>query len=231
MQEAVKLISESGIWVFLIGVLTSIIIGIVKTPIRAKYVDKLQQGEERTKRENIFDTVTYLSTYVVAFLAAMVYYTISTKLFNIAEIAKLSIPIWLSQSLIYGAWKKLGIKRVLKALAKLLLKDTNKDGEITLDEALNQIVRGIKEGKFGVEDLVTTVNTNLSEVVEDISKLAEGSEESEKIEELAAEGIDEVAENIKEEVTESAKEVANVVLGKLKDGTEVSIGSQQVIKF
>lgn len=231
MQEAVKIISESGIWVFLIGILTSIIIGIVKTPIRAKYVECIIPGEERTNRENLFDTITFLSTYVIAFIAALVYYTISTKMFNFGEIAKLSLPIWLSQSIAYGAWKKLGIKRALKLLAKLIFKDLNNNGEVSIDEAISQVVKGIKEGKFGIEDLVSTVNDNLAEVVEDVAEASEGTEEADLAVKMAEDGVDELAENIKTEAIESAKEIANVVIGKLNDGTEVSIGSQQVIKF
>lgn len=231
MQEAIKIISESGIWVFLIGILTSIIIGLVKTPIKVKLINKLEPGKEKTKRENIFDTITFLSTYVTAFLAALVYYFVSTKSFNLVEISKLSLPIWLSQSLAYGAWKKLGIKRFIGLLAKLIFFDADKNGEISIDEAISQVVKSIREGKFGVEELVSTVNENLEEVVEEVAKEAGGSEEAEKIEEVSGESVEEVAENIKEEVIESAKEVANVVIGKLKDGTEVSIGSQQVIKF
>ena len=231
MQEAVKIISESGIWVFLIGILTSIIIGIVKTPIRAKYIECIIPGEERTNRENLFDTITFLSTYVIAFIAALIYYPISTKVFNFGEIVKLSLPIWLSQSIAYGAWKKLGLKRALKLLAKLIFKDLDRNGEVSIDEAISQVVKSIKEGKFGVEDLVCTVNDNLAEVVEDVAEAAEGTEEADLAVKMAEGGVEQMAENIKSEVVESAKEIANVVIGKLGDGTEVSIGTQQVIKF
>lgn len=231
MQEAIKIISESGIWVFLIGIFTSILIGAIKTPIRSKLVDCIPQGEERTKRENLFDTITFLSTYVIAFLAALVYYPLSTKLFDIVEISKLSLPIWLSQSLAYGAWKKLGLKRGLSLLAKLIFKDADGNGKISIDEAISQVVKSIKEGKLEVGELVSTVNSNLAEVVEDVAEASEGTEEADRVEKLATGSAEEIADNIKEEVVESAKEVANVVLGKLKDGTEVSIGSQQVIKF
>ena len=231
MQEAVKLISENGIWVFLIGILTSIIIGAVKTPIRAKYVDTIVEGDKKEKAENLFDTAVFLSTYLVAILAAMVYYTISTKAFNLGEIFKLSLPIWLSQSIAYGAWKKLGIKRGLSLLAKLVFKDTDKSGEISIDEAISQVVKSIKDGKFGVEELVETVNDNLAEVVEETAKASEGTKEAELVKEVTQEGIDKVAEKIKKKAAESAKEIANTVIGKTKDGTEVSVNTQPIIKF
>lgn len=223
MQEAVKIISENGVWVFLIGILTSIIIGIIKTPIRAKWVDSLESGELKTQRENLFDTFTFMSTYVMAFLAAMVYYPLSTKVFSIGEIAKLSLPIWLSQSLAYGAWKKLGIKRALGLLAKLIFKDQNKDGKISLDEAISQVVKGIKEGKFNVEELVSTVNSNLAEVVEDISEAAKGTEEAEKVEEVTKDGVEALAKNMESEVIEAVKESVSHIIGKTNDGVEISM--------
>jgi hypothetical protein len=232
MQEAVKLISENGIWVFLIGILTSIIIGIVKTPIRSKCIDSKVDSTEKQKRENLFDTIVFLSTYAVAFIAAMVYYPLSTKTFIISEIFELSLPIWLSQSLAYGTWKKLGLKRALGLLAKLVFKDLNRDGEISLDEAISQVVKSVKEGKLGPEEIMSAVNENLPEVVKEVAEVAKDTEEGVKVEEFTKGGVLELAENIKTEAIEKAKEVANVVISKAVDGTEVSLGiDNKPIKF
>lgn len=228
MQEAVKIISESGIWVFLVGVITSIIIGIVKTPIRGKLIDCLEDGEVKTQRENLFDTLVFLSTYVIAFIAAMVYYAIDTKSFSIGEISKLSLPIWLSQSLAYGAWKKLGLKRLLGFISRLIFKDTNKDHKISIDEALTQIVTNIKEGKLTLGGLMSAVSVNLDEVVSDIAKEVEDTEEGKTIKEV----LDgDAVENLENKAVESVKEVASVVIGKIDDDTEVIIGSMPTIKF
>ena len=80
MDGIIKLIQEHGVWVFLVGVITSIIIGIIKTPIKNKVIPDSLGEEEKTKRENIFDTVTFFSTYIFAFLGAIVYYLIIKKL-------------------------------------------------------------------------------------------------------------------------------------------------------
>lgn len=154
MDGIIKLIQEHGVWVFLVGVITSLVIGIIKTPIKNKAIPDSLEGEEKTKRENIFDTVVFFSTYVFAFLGALVYYLIINKTFSILPILSLSLSVWMAQSMSYGIWKKLGLKRLLRLLLKLFIKDKNKDGRITLDEALAQVKKAYKKGKLDLDTLI-----------------------------------------------------------------------------
>lgn len=182
MDGIIKLIQEHGVWVFLVGVITSIIIGIIKTPIKNKVIsDGLNEGE-KIKRENIFDTVTFFSTYIFAFLGAIVYYLIINRSFSILPILSLSLPIWMAQSMSYGIWKKLGLKRLLELLLKLCIKDKNNDGEITLDEALAQVKDAYKNGKLDLNTLIKDATDNAVENFDEtIAQAGQELDEADKV--------------------------------------------------
>ena len=182
MDGIIKLIQEHGVWVFLVGVITSIIIGIIKTPIKNKVIPDSLGEEEKTKRENIFDTVTFFSTYIFAFLGAIVYYLIINRSFSILPILSLSLPIWMAQSMSYGIWKKLGLKRLLELLLKLCIKDKNNDGEITLDEALAQVKDAYKNGKLDLNTLIKDATDNAVENFDEtIAQAGQELDEADKV--------------------------------------------------
>lgn len=182
MDGIIKLIQENGVWVFLVGVITSLVMGIIKTPIKNKVISDSFEGEEKTKRENIFDTVAFFSTYIFAFLGALVYYLIINKTFSIMPILSLSLPIWMAQSMSYGIWKKLGLKRLLKLLLKLFIKDKNKDGEITLDEALAQVKNAYKNGQLDLDTLIKDATDNAIENFDEtIAQTGQGLDEADKV--------------------------------------------------
>lgn len=182
MDGIIKLIQEHGVWVFMVGVITSIIIGIIKTPIKNKVIpDGLNEGE-KIKRENIFDTVTFFSTYIFAFLGAIVYYLIINRSFSILPILSLSLPVWMAQSMSYGIWKKLGLKRLLELLLKLFIKDKNNDGEITLDEALAQVKDAYKNGKLDLNTLIKDATDNAVENFDEtIAQAGQELDEADKV--------------------------------------------------
>lgn len=182
MDGIIKLIQEQGVWVFLVGVITSIIIGIIKTPIKNKVIPDSLDEEEKTKRENIFDTVTFFSTYIFAFLGAIVYYLIINRSFSILPILSLSLPIWMAQSMSYGIWKKLGLKRLLGLLLKLFIKDKNNDGEITLDEALAQVKNAYKNGKLDLDTLIKDATDNAVENFDEtVAQAGQELDEADKV--------------------------------------------------
>lgn len=182
MDGIIKLIQEQGVWVFLVGVITSIIIGIIKTPIKNKVIPDSLNEEEKIKRENIFDTVTFFSTYIFAFLGAIVYYLIINRSFSILPILSLSLPIWMAQSMSYGIWKKLGLKRLLGLLLKLFIKDKNNDGEITLDEALAQVKNAYKNGKLDLDTLIKDATDNAVENFDEtVAQAGQELDEADKV--------------------------------------------------
>lgn len=182
MDGIIKLIQEHGVWVFLVGVITSLVIGIIKTPIKNKAIPDSLEGEEKTKRENIFDTVVFFSTYIFAFLGALIYYLIINKAFSILPILSLSLSVWMAQSMSYGIWKKLGLKRLLKLLLKLFIKDKNKDGKITLDEALAQVKKAYKNGKLDLDILIKDATDNAVENFDEtIAQAGQGLDEVDKV--------------------------------------------------
>ena len=182
MDGIIKLIQENGVWVFLVGVITSLVMGIIKTPIKNKVISDSLEGEEKTKRENIFDTVAFFSTYIFAFLGALVYYLIINKTFSIMPILSLSLPIWMAQSMSYGIWKKLGLKRLLKLLLKLFIRDKNNDGSISLDEALAQVKNAYKNGQLDLDTLIKDATDNAIENFDEtIAQTGQELDEADKV--------------------------------------------------
>lgn len=198
MDGIIKLIQEHGVWVFLVGVITSLVIGIIKTPIKNKVIPDGLEEEEKTKRENIFDTVVFFSTYIFAFLGAIVYYLIINRSFSILPILSLSLPVWMAQSMSYGIWKKLGLKRLLELLLKLFIKDKNNDGSISLDEALAQVKNAYKNGKLDLDTLIKDATDN------------------------AVEGFDDTIAQVGQELDEADKVTVNEVDPKVLEATPVS---------
>lgn len=182
MDGIIKLIQEHGVWVFLVGVITSLVIGIIKTPIKNKVISDGLDEEEKTKRENIFDTVVFFSTYIFAFLGAIIYYLIINRSFSILPILSLSLPVWMAQSMSYGIWKKLGLKRLLELLLKLFIKDKNNDGSISLDEALAQVKNAYKNGKLDLDTLIKDATDNAVEGFDDtIAQVGQELDEADKV--------------------------------------------------
>lgn len=223
MADIIDLIIANGIWIFLVGAFSSILLGIIKTPIKAKVINDNLTEEVKIKRGNIFDTVAFLSTYVLAFLGAMIYYLIANGSFEIIEILKLVPPVWLAQSMVYGTWKKLGLKRLLQLLIKLAIKDANGDGKITIDEAILQLKGAYKNGKIDVDTLVKDITSNAEENLEDVVK--EVVEEAEITK--ADEAMVEVANGDPSKLVEEIKDHVTVIKS---DGSEV-IEPKKVITF
>lgn len=182
MDGIIKLIQEHGVWVFLVGVITSLIIGIIKTPIKEKVIPDDLDEEEKTKRGNIFDTVVFFSTYIFAFLGAMVYYLLINRSFSILPILSLSLSVWMAQAMSYGIWKKLGLKRLLELLLKLFIKDKNNDGNISLYESLAQVKNAYKNGKLDLNTLIKDAANNAVESFDDtIAQVGQELDEADKV--------------------------------------------------
>ena len=226
MDGIIKLIQENGVWVFLVGVITSLVMGIIKTPIKNKVISDSLEGEEKTKRENIFDTVAFFSTYIFAFLGALVYYLIINKAFSIMPILSLSLPIWMAQSMSYGIWKKLGLKRLLKLLLKLFIKDKNKDGEITLDEALAQVKNAYKNGQLDLDTLIKDATDNAIENFDET--IAQTGQELDEVDKVMVNEVDPKALEATPVSETKAEGESQVVVNISKD---VAVSKGKSIKF
>lgn len=226
MDGIIKLIQENGVWVFLVGVITSLFMGIIKTPIKNKVISDSLEGEEKTKRENIFDTVAFFSTYIFAFLGALVYYLIINKAFSILPILSLSLPIWMAQSMSYGIWKKLGLKRLLKLLLKLFIKDKNKDGNITLDEALAQVKNAYKNGKLDLDTLIKDATDNAVENFDET--IAQTGQELDETDKVTVNEADPKALEVTSVSETKAEGESQVVVNISKD---VAVSKGKSIKF
>ena len=228
MNEVISFITENGFYVFLVGIIASILLGIGKTIFRKKFIT----GEEKDEtKENLFDTIVFLSSYVVSFICSFFYILISLRGVNFTEVLKCWLPVWMAQAMAYGIWKKVGLKRLLVYLAKLLIKDENKDGKISIDEVISQLKGAVKDGKLDVDtvvkDITNNIETEFPKVLEEVAKEEEDVEITKEMEDTleAANGdATDLVEDVKgaiEEIKESGiKETA--VIG--ESDVKVSVG-------
>ena len=200
MDEIIKLIASNGWGIFLTGVIASIAVGFIKTPLHKVFIKDSLGETEKKKRENIFDTCVFLGTYVIAFIGAFIYTLIINKEVQWELTLEAWLPVWMAQSMTYGVWKKLGLKRTLLLLAKLFVKDTNNDGDITLDEAISQVKSAYKDGKIDMGTLVNGLSENANENLEGV--------------------VAEVAVN--QEITPEIEATAKAINGEYSDLVEVA---------
>lgn len=226
MDRIIRLIQERGVWVFLVGVITSIIIGIIKTPIKNKAIPEGLDEAEKTKRENIFDTLVFFSTYIFAFFGAMIYYLIINKTFSIGPILSLSLPVWMAQSMSFGIWKKLGLKRLLELLLKLFIKDKDNDGSISLDEALAQVKNAYKNGKLDLDTLIKDATDNAVENLDET--VAQAEQELDKADKVE---VDEVNQGASRATPLSELKTEDNDLMVVNISKDVAVSKGKSIKF
>lgn len=196
MEELLTLFLRYGWQICITGLIGSILIGIIKTPIKAKVLKKLSNlpadSEAVKHTENALDTTIFLGTYVISIGLAAAYLTLMNLIISFNTIISSSFQIWLVQNVVYGVWKKLGLKRILiyiiegfnKAIISRL--DKNKDGKVTFTEAAEALTGLIKNGKIEVSELL---------------KMAE---------ETSPGIVTEILENATKEEKESTKETSNI---------------------
>lgn len=223
MESIIKLILDRGIWVLVVGIITSILIGAIKTPIRKAVIREDLEESVKTRREHIFDMVVFLSTFISAFLGAMCYYLIINKVFVLGDIASLSLSVWLAQSMVYGIWKKLGLKRLLQLILKLFVKDRNKDGKISLEEAVAMVKDAFKNGKLDVDELLKETVDNACENIEGV--LVEATKEVEVNESMEA--VKAAVEGDSSKLVETIKESAETLI---KPANEASNSEVEMAK-
>lgn len=196
MEELLTLFLRYGWQICIAGLIGSILIGIIKTPIKAKVLKKLSNlpadSEAVKHAENALDTTIFLGTYVISIGLAAAYLALMNFVISFNAIISSSFQIWLVQNVVYGVWKKLGLKRILKYIIDGFKKaiisrlDKNKDGKVSFTEAAEALTGLIKNGKIEVSELL-------------------------KIAEETSPGIvTEILENATKEEKESTKETSNI---------------------
>lgn len=235
MESLLTLLKEFGWQLFLVGVLSSILVGVIKTPIRAalnkKYPDKETAGYK--KMETIFDTCVVLGTYLMSALAALLYLFLA-KLFTWKALLSSSLSVYAIQSACYLVWKKLGLKKILELLWEQIVKlfhkifDRDKDGKITFEEATQTIQGFVKDGKLDVKGILQLAEEEIPNFAENVVKsLTEEAGEDAQVDPK------EEAKKIKEAAKEAAKLAKEELKAKKKEASEDKsevTTSTQVIK-
>lgn len=217
MDDIVKLIVSNGWGVFLTGLVASLLVGLIKTPLRSVFVGSKLDEQAKKKREAIFDSFVFILTFITAFAGAFVYVLIKEKTIGWGHSLKVWLPVWMAQSMVYGVWKKLGLKSFLLVLARLFVRDTNKDGKISMDEVISQLRVAYKDGKINISDLVEDITKNAGDNLEGVVT------ELTKDQEITPE-IETVAKAIESEalVNKTKEPKEKIVTKDLGDGVEVT---------
>lgn len=209
MESIINLVLGKGLWPLVVGIITSILIGAIKTPIKKAVIKDGLDEKTKLHRENVFDTLVFLGSFVMAFLGAMVYSLILSRAFSIMDIVSFTPYVWLAQSMVYGIWKKLGLKRLLQLILKLLVKDRNKDGKISLDEAIAMVKDAFKNGKLDVDELLKNSVENVCENIENVLTEATESVEVDKASEAVKQAVEGDSSKLVETIKESAESLIN----------------------
>lgn len=171
MNDLIDLVRNDGIWLFVAGLLTSILLGFIKTYTKSKLVSENElTEEEKKKRDNLFDIVCFISGYILSLIASMVCYPIINGSFSFLGVLVLSMSVWTAQQLIFGIWKKLGLKRFLIMVANMVIRDQNGDGKIDFTDAILQVKKAFRGGKFNVGDFTDEASKGLEEGLEKMNE-------------------------------------------------------------
>lgn len=149
-----RAIQQHGLLVFLTGMVMSIILGLIKTPLRSKVIHEGLTTTEIKKRESILDTLLFILSWVMALLGAMAYYAIYFKAFDFTEILNYWVPVWSTQSLSYGIWKKLGLKKGLQWLFSKIVGDKNIDGKVDITDLIEKVKEAYSNGELDIDKLL-----------------------------------------------------------------------------
>lgn len=209
MESIINLVLGKGLWPLVVGIITSILIGAIKTPIKKAVIKDGLDEKTKLHRENVFDILVFLGSFVMAFLGAMVYSLILSRAFLIMDIIGFTPYAWLAQSMVYGIWKKLGLKRLLQLILKLLIRDRNKDGKISLDEAIAMVKDAFKNGKLDVDELLKNSVENVCENIENVLTEATEGIEVDKASEAVKQAVEGDSSKLVETIKESAESLVN----------------------
>lgn len=199
MEELIQVIQKYGVEVSLLGVIGSVLIGIIKTPIRELIFRK--DFEDIGKVENIFDTTTFLFTFVMAVINTTIFLKVKNNL-TLQTVFPLATQVWLVQNIVYGIWKKFGLKRLVEGGMDMIRKklDKDKNNKISFAEALE-----------GLNSLVTSGTIDLSSLLKIIEKQSNGTVERVYKKALESVGkVKEVVDTVSEKV-DKVKEVMEEV--------------------
>lgn len=211
METLLVLAEKYGLAVFICGLIGSILVGCIKTPMRHAVNKKIEAFESTdprvTRTATIMDIVTYFISMVVAVLVTVAYLLIF-KQFTWRSLLSVTIAVWPVQTAVYNVWKKLGLKKLLliiweefkKAIVRSIDKDKN--GKIELNEVMETAKDLTEGGKLNTDKLVDMAKDATPSLVEGV--LTSVDKEASKVE-MPPEPEQTIGERIADMILEKAK--------------------------
>lgn len=198
-MNLVSLLESYGWQVAIVGLIGMIVVGILKKPFKL-VVNKIAKKEIS---DTGFDTAAFLLGFVVAIILGVVYSIVALHcgwLYSYVDGVRVLetytwvhwittiLGTWGFQVAYYNIWKKLGLKRILLiiwrgivAVFKRML-DKNKDGSVTVDEAVSTVTDLLHSGKLNIDQVLSSVAAAAPQVAADvISAVTEEAGEEGKV--------------------------------------------------
>ena len=240
MEELLTLFLRYGWQICIAGLIGSILIGIIKTPIKAKVLKKLSNlpadSEPVKHTENALDTTIFLGTYIISIGLAAAYLALMNLIISFNTIISSSFQIWLVQNVVYGVWKKLGLKRILNYIIEGFKKaiisrlDKNKDGKVSFTEAAEALTGLIKNGKIEVSELLKIAEETspgiVTEILENATK--EEKENTKETNNISTSNVVIPASEAKKIITALTQEAK---LEETKEDKTIARKSNSAVKF
>lgn len=226
MQDFSQLLTQYGWHAALIGLLGTIIVGLLKRPLSAAIAIKFPPATNPIKAEQ-FDAIAFLLAFCVAVVLA-VGYLIVTK------VAGLRVPsdsllteatfygtnvlgVWMFQTIYYQVWKKAGLKSVIEISWSAIKARLFKKGTSSVDfvvAATQSVQRIFSSGKLNVADTLSAAAPLVEDIVSQLTAEAGGDAQvsAKKNVDTLAWSVEAIVPTVsKEEVTAVAQAVDDFV--------------------
>lgn len=224
MSGLISLIAQYGYHIALVALIGMMVIEVVKLPLNNILKKRLPKVIENAGK---FDLVAFILSFIIAAVLAVSYsliisYTDFLSVIKGGEedlILPLSIVgyltnifgTWVLQTMYYSVYKKLGIKRLLQviltSLAVAIKKvfDTNKDGKVRLEEAILKVQSLVENKRIDKSNVTNLVEEISKEAIESFSNTIEKEQAAEGTEQGSTKSKIALQQAIEKEVTKKVK--------------------------
>lgn len=175
MSGLIEILRVYGWQICLLALIGTILVGVIKTPINKAILKKLDKtGADTQKRKKVnavYDSLVYIGNYLISLILTIAYNFIFRIFLRVDKLFELSLQVWLLQNALYGIWKKLGLKGLVKIIVEnlkrfvIMIFDKNKDGKANITEIGETLQDSTTDGKIDANKLFGKVTNKIPNLV------------------------------------------------------------------
>ena len=175
MSGLIEILRVYGWQIGLLALIGTILVGVIKTPINKAILKKLDKtGADTQKRKKVnavYDSLVYIGNYLISLILTIAYNFIFRIFLRVDKLFELSLQVWLLQNALYGIWKKLGLKGLVKIIVEnlkrfvIMIFDKNKDGKANITEIGETLQDSTTDGKIDANKLFGKVTNKIPNLV------------------------------------------------------------------